>query len=207
MFQIFLLTLALASAAPRPPASTLGLPLTPQKTDYSCGPAALLSVLRYWGAFDGNEHHLFGPLGTTPKDGTMPDKLAEYAASRGLDARLTPNMTIPELRKALASGAPVILDIQAWQDEDLPFKPWQTDWDDGHYVVAAGIDDKNVYVMDPSVEERAFGYIPLAELLLRWHDYEEYDGKRVEHQRLGIVIRGKGKPAPAEAPKTTVRVR
>ena len=56
---------------------------------------------------------------------------------------------------------------------------WEARWEDGHYVVAVGLDDRNLYVMDPSVRG-SYGFIPRAELLRRWHDFEIVGGRRVD---------------------------
>src|SRR6185312_16233927 len=120
-----------SSSVPRLPADALALPLAPQETDFSCGAASLLSVLRYWRAFDGAEKDLYGVLGTTPADGTEPPKLVEAARRYGLRARWAENLEPADLRRALARGEAAILDIQAWPDK--PPKSWRDDWDDGHY--------------------------------------------------------------------------
>ena len=41
------------------PQQALGVPLSRQQTTYSCGPAALRSVLKYFGVFDGPEQALY----------------------------------------------------------------------------------------------------------------------------------------------------
>src|SRR5580704_12187479 len=64
---------------PRLPPGFRAVPLTRQRTGYSCGPAALLGALRYWGVFDGREQDLYALLETTKKDGTESPKLAEGA--------------------------------------------------------------------------------------------------------------------------------
>jgi predicted double-glycine peptidase len=103
---------------------------------------------------------------------------AQFAA---LKARLaTQDATdLAALRRDLGAGKTVILDIEAWQDVDSDWSkliPWQTDWDDGHYVVLAGMTDQAVFVMDPS-SDAGYGYIPLPEFLTRWHDTDTQKGK------------------------------
>jgi predicted double-glycine peptidase len=160
-----------------------------QRTDYSCGPAALLSILKYWRAFDGDETALYGPLETDPKHGTEPAKLREVARRYGLRAEMRQGMVVGDLRRALAAGESVILVIQAWREGPSARLPWRDVWDDGHYVVLAALDEANAYFMDPSTPG-AYAYIPLAELPERWHDYEDRHGPVERFHRLGLRIRG-----------------
>src|SRR5205823_4615259 len=76
-----------------------------------------------------------------------------------------------------------------WQDKThvRDFKPWATDWDDGHWVVAVGYDKNNLYFMDPSTAGR-YTYIPKAQFLERWHDIMGKDNKHVQH--ISIFIKG-----------------
>jgi predicted double-glycine peptidase len=171
------------------PPGTLGLPMVRQQTGYSCGPASLLSVLKYWLAFDGAEQDLYHVLGTTKRNGTHPKRIAEGAKKFFLDAEFRTSLTIDDLRAAFGTGATVIVDYQAWGDYN-PFPPkWANVWEDGHYSVVMGMDESNLFLMDPSVDD-AYGYLPIAEFEERWHDYETEHGKRVEYSHEAIVIKG-----------------
>ncbi len=191
------------------PASDLGIvkapvPIISQATSHSCGAAALMAALLYFGVFDGPESELHGPLAVTPEQGTHPDNIVAVARARGLTAELRTGLTLAAIERALAQGAVVILAVQAWLEEsDRDAGGWEAQWEDGHYVVAVGLDDRNLYVMDPSVRG-SYGFIPRAELLRRWHDFEIVGGRRVEYDRLGIVLRGK--PAFRRFPEAPVRV-
>lgn len=188
------------SGLPEPsmPADYLPLPITTQETNYSCGAASALSVLRYWQAYDGDERSLYELLGTKPQDGTPPESIARGLRQLGLRAELREGMTIGDLRAALRRGDSVILDIQAWrEDEDTP---WSERWQDGHYVALVGMDEHYAYLMDPSTPDR-YAYVPLPELLERWHDYEDRDGPPRRYYQLGIVVRGtRPLPRPADPP-------
>jgi predicted double-glycine peptidase len=177
---------------PKLPKDALPVPLVEQDTDYSCGAAALLAVLRYWQAQPTTcEEDLYGPLNTTPEDGTDPVHIEAVARAHGLDAAYRTELELDDLRQALGDGDTVILDLQAWRDDDTG--DWATDWDDGHYVVLIGMDDTYVYVEDPS-SEGVYGWIPLDDLPDRWHD-EDHDVRAVHP---AIVISGShAVPAPA----------
>lgn len=188
-------------AAKPPNAIKLAVPIVSQASSYSCGPAVLLSTLLYFGAFDGPETELYGELGVTPEQGTHPDRIVASARRHGLTAEKRTGTTLRDVQAAIDSGAVVILAIQAWRDE-VPEAAgggvrrtgaaqiaWDDVWDDGHYVIAVGLDDRALYVMDPSVRI-GYGYIPRDELRRRWHDFEVEAGRRIEYHQLAIVIRG-----------------
>ncbi|MCC7440604.1 MAG: C39 family peptidase [Bdellovibrionales bacterium] len=190
-------TLGAEAALPRLP-----LPLVRQANTWSCGAAALMSVLMYFVKFDGPETRLYPALGTNPDEGTHPLKIVEGARRYGLSAQLRQGLTLEDLEAALRRGSAVILDIQAWTE--TPEVAWEELWDDGHYVVLAGMDAGNVHVMDPSVAG-GYAYIPRDELPRRWHDYEVVNGEKVVYRNMGIEIRGQS-PAPAY-PFPPIRVR
>jgi predicted double-glycine peptidase len=186
---LFLFALS-ASAQPSLPPAYLQLPVVHQETSYGCGAASLLSALKYWQAYSGSERSLYPLLETTPKDGTEPAKLVEAARKLGLRAELKSHAGLRDLKKALARGETVILDIQAWSDKRVSGSAWRDEWEDGHYVVLVGMDHRNAYVMDPS-SDRGYGWLPLQELLVRWHDYEDRHGSREVNERLAILLSGK----------------
>ena len=149
------------------------VPIISQASSHSCGAAALMATLIYFGVFDGPESELHAPLAVTPEQGTHPDRIVAVARERGLTADKRTGLTLADVERALAQGAVVILAIQAWPEQShRDAGAWEASWEDGHYVVAVGLDDRNVYVMDPSVRG-SYGFIPRAELLRRWHDFEE----------------------------------
>lgn len=190
----------LPSCKTQPPSTFLPVPLVRQATDYSCGAASLLAILYYWRAYDGFESSLYARLGTTPKDGTRPDKIVAGARSFGLKAAMREGVTVCDLADALSQGQTVIVNFQAWRDSATASIPWDKDWEDGHFAVLVGIKAGRAYFMDPSTGG-ALAYVPLAELPARWHDYDMIDGKRRDWSRLAIFISGKTHvrtlPAPA----------
>jgi predicted double-glycine peptidase len=155
----------LARPPASPPPDALGVPLVRQETDFSCGPAALLAVLRYWGVDEGNEEHdLYGELHTTSVEGTEGGPMAAVARSRGLTAFAAAGAQRSDLEAALSEGGTVILNVQAPDPSDDP-----DDVDDGHFVVLMGADERGAYVMDPSLEG-AYGFLSWPALEQRWHD-------------------------------------
>jgi predicted double-glycine peptidase len=182
------------------------VPIVRQETGYSCGPAALLSVLKYWQVFNGKEQDLYERLSTTPENGTHPQKLKTVAREFGLNAEFYENLKIDDLKRFYDQKSIVIVDLQAWVAEG-PINWWST-WDDGHYVVLIGMDDTFAYFMDPSVDA-AYVYLPIDHLLARWHDYEdEFDagGKPYvrRYYQSAVVISGKN---PLSKPFVTKKLK
>lgn len=200
-----------AIATPKPPPlpeRVLAVPLVRQQADYSCGPAAMSAVLQYFGVWQGREQELYKILDTSTKDGTLPENLAVGARHFGLTATVEQQMTVQRLRALLGEGKTVILELQAWRAPDQPKKPWRDTWGDGHYVVLIGMDGEFAYCMDPSTEN-AYTYLPLGELVERWHDINEVrkDPAKQRDLQLGVVIGSKnGRPA-ISSPATRSLVR
>lgn len=172
----------------------LPVPLVRQAFPYSCGAAALLSILYYYGCHQGSESSLYAALAMTESDGTSPKHLVAAITQYGLTAEFRYDVTLADVRSALRRAEPVILAIQAWVSDPANVN-WSETWHEGHYVVAVGMDDQNVYLMDPSLAA-AYGYIPLDEFMDRWHDEAVIAGERVRYDRPAIFLGGE-KPAKA----------
>jgi uncharacterized protein len=193
-----LLTLAAATpglaAGPGAPTRMLrGLPDVMQANSYSCGVGVVQAVAQYYGVWGYHADHVV-KLGTTPEAGTHPARIVAYLRGLGLDARLVEGLTPRDLRRYVDAGVPVIIDYQAWNEAARP--DYTRAWEDGHYSVVVGYNQGHFFIEDPSLLG-TLGWLTDAELLARWRDYEVEHGKRREYQRMGIVVKGKAKPAPA----------
>ena len=162
-----------------------------QGTTYSCGTACVQAILNYYG-IDKREDALIKQLGTTEDDGTSPEQIIAGLKSYGLTATMKEHSTLDDLRENLRNKIPTIVDIQAWL-EDYPPRDWSTNWEDGHYVIVIGMDDTNVYFEDPSLLGTS-GYLPHAEFIARWHDYEGdppcCDANDKTYTHLSISVKG-----------------
>jgi predicted double-glycine peptidase len=147
------------------------VPLARQATDYTCGIASLQSVLGYYG-FDKRQDILAKDCKSNRMNGTDYKNMIRCAESYGLVLTSKTGMTLEELKSLVDESVPVILAIQAWREDRE--SSWEDDWEDGHYVVAIGYDDANVYFMDPAMLGN-YTYIPVGEFLSRWHDKERRD--------------------------------
>jgi predicted double-glycine peptidase len=170
-------------------------PIVGQVVNFSCGSAALMSCLLYWlgdGTPVNSESELWGALNIDPDSGAEPEAIASVARDLGLDAVPVLELTIEDLRECLEEGITCILCLQAWKERQVDYL---YDYEDGHYVVLVGMDNKNAYVMDPWLKD-SYGFIPLGQLDTRWHN-PDTEGFPQEH--MAVLIRGeKPHPGPAE---------
>ena len=155
------------------------VPLVRQATEFTCGPAAVESVAFYFGK-EYNESQLAAALNTNSKVGTFWGDIVSWGQKTGFKVAQYHGMTLADLQKQLESGLPVICLIQAWPEKPVDLA---SDWNDGHYVVAVGYDDKNVYFMDPWTQGH-YTFIENQEFLNRWHDRQ----REAQIVHLGIVL-------------------
>ncbi len=172
------------------PPGLIRVPLARQAQNYTCGVAALQSILGYHRE-DIRQDVLAKKLKADPQEGTHYQQIEKYARKDGFTVADYREMTLADLEGLLDAGNPVICLIQAWAKSGTDYA---TDWKDGHYVVAVGYDSANVYFMDPSTLGD-FTYIPVDQFLARWHDKDTTSGKKLV--RFGIVLQ---KPGPLYDP-------
>jgi ABC-type bacteriocin/lantibiotic exporter with double-glycine peptidase domain len=125
-----------------------------------CGPAALTSVLKYWGV-DTDQKTVGKAVFDTNLQATNGADMMLYARKKGFSA-YSWNSSMLDLKSKLALGVPVIV----LQDSAINDKS-------GHYRVATGFDDaaKVVYVNDPyEPENKAMDYTTF-ETLWQRHGY------------------------------------
>lgn len=155
-----------------------------QQHNYDCGAAALKSIAKFYGVPLDKERDFIKLCDTGKRKGTHPENIVGAARALGLRATLYNHMTVGQLKGLLDQKVPVICAIQAYGD---PQDYSDEHPKDGHYVIAVGYDQENIYFEDPSIKGSR-GYIPISEFVQRWHDEESYKGGR--QIRMGIVIQG-----------------
>ncbi len=160
------------------PHKIIKVPLIRQAHDFTCGVACTESIIRYMGySFDAGEDRLIKKLKTSIISGTDNSYIAKFLNSITINdgeaspLKATPkaNLSISELTEYLDNDQPVICIIQAWGGEN---KDWYTKNDNGHYVIAIGYDEQNIYFMDP-LTSNAYTYISKEDFDIRWHDIDE----------------------------------
>lgn len=166
----------------------INVPNIPQHDDFSCGAAVMASVISYYGLAEGDpadiEKNCIKVCKTTTEEGTSFENLENAARTFGLRVVASAKeMTLEALKGYLDSKYPVICAIQAWGEDH--HRDYAKD-ESGHYVVAIGYDDANIYFQDPVIEHSR-GYMPFSVFEKRWHDQEE-TGPRYNH--WGLVLTG-----------------
>jgi predicted double-glycine peptidase len=182
------------------PLNLVKVPVVTQRAGFSCGPAATLSLLRYWHPSDYasiEEGALYTPLETTDARGTEPEPIAALLRRSGLQAEYRyGDVTVADLERAVDEREPPIVDLQAWTDHAAPYRET---WDAGHYVVMVGYDRERLFFADPStMSQNGYVFLPRSELDERWHDLAGVSDERVE--RMAIFVRGAAPPVIDGAP-------
>jgi len=118
---------------PNPYYVSLGVKGYQQTTDYTCGPAVVMSLLRWYNILGDNEMNhdtemrIAKEMGTSDLEakhpGTSPQLIVNWLQNNGFDAKLGYNGTVEMLRENLAQGIPTLVE-------------W-IDWG-GHWVVVTG---------------------------------------------------------------------
>jgi uncharacterized protein len=139
-----------------------------QGTSYTCGISCAQAILNYYG-IDKREDLLANQFGSTEESGTSPDQLVSGLNSYGLTVTIKENSSLDDLKANINSDIPTMVAIQAWLDT-YPPSDWSSNWEDGHWVIVTGMDDRNIYFEDPSLLGSR-GWITHEEFLSRWHDY------------------------------------
>lgn len=122
-----------------------GVPFYPQD-EYMCGPAALASVIGFYGA-SGSMDSVAREVYSARLKGTLPMDLLIYAKEKGFEAKYFRG-GMDALRESLVRKEPLILFLNLGYD----FYPV------GHYVVAVGMDEasKVVYAHSGMKEHERF---------------------------------------------------
>ena len=118
----------------------LDVPHYLQSDDSTCGPASLRMVMSFYG-LDLSEEDLAGACGHSYELGCKSEDMACAARELGFEVLLKNNSTIDELSRLVNAGVPVIVD---WFCGDPP---------EGHSSVVIGVSEKNIYILDPYLEE------------------------------------------------------
>lgn len=196
-----------SSSVAQLPVNLVPVPVVTQRSNFSCGPAAALALLRFWrpDAYDAVEEvALYAPLETTDARGTEPEPIAELLRKSGLEAKYRyGDVTVNDLERAVDAGEPPIVDLQAWTDHPIPYRDT---WDAGHYVVMVGYDDERLFFADPStMTPHGYVFLPRAELDERWHDLAGLSDLPVE--RMAIFVRGHSpRRQPVPPPPSAVKL-
>lgn len=190
------------------PEKLMNLPICRQTKSYTDGAACVLSVMRYAKYdFDICESDLAAALAADEDAGVLSSHIVSYLNSVKykteedpfFNASLRNSMTLSDLKAEIDQGHPVICAIQAWNwDEDEEYSmelDYTNEWECGHWAVAVGYNDNNIFFMDPSTSAN-YTYIPNDKMMERWHDYEKINGEPKDLIQAGIVVEIRGSETP-----------
>ncbi len=176
---------------------------TRQSTEYSCGAAALQAVLHYWGR-DLEEEELMHLLHTSPETGTYVGDIARVARGLGMSAEVKENLSLTDLHESLKKGVPVIVCGQAWRSREDSDTSVREDWEDGHYVVVLGMDERYIYYQDPFIK-RGKVFVSHQMFEQSWHNVRGKTSSDTKKQfHLGVFI--SGDPAARHHPLGSLEV-
>lgn len=118
----------------------LKVPYYKQHRDYTCGPAVLRMIFRYFGKTY-NENELAKELKAEPLLGVRHRHLIRVARHNGFYSYVNHGSNLEELAYFLRLGLPSIVRLSA--------RLGGSDKDEGHYAVVVGVTKKAVYLHDP----------------------------------------------------------
>jgi predicted double-glycine peptidase len=168
----------------------LDFPQTRQSREYTCGAAALQSILYYYGV-EYREDKLVKLLKTSRIRGTNPVNIVKLCVKLGFEVEEKSQMEIEDIILCLKKGVPVLVVFQAWnyskndKKDKKKTNKYVNSWVDGHYAVIIGVRKDELVFMDPAMLHR--GHLKVDEFIRRWHDE---DGDGVRYDRYGIIIHG-----------------
>ena len=98
-----------------------------QTTEYSCGPASVLTLLRYYGK-SGDEMIIAKEMGTSTTCGTTPEQMSSWLGQHGFTASWNENGNLDTLTNNLKKQVPTLIEWSDWG---------------GHWVLVVGYDTRN----------------------------------------------------------------
>lgn len=140
----------------------LHVPFVKQKDDF-CGPAALSSVLKYYGV-EKSQEDIAKSVYIPKLKGALITDLEKYAKDQGFKTELFQGSLL-DIKRFIDEGKPVILLV------DLGFL-WISI---PHYIVVVGYDEKYVYANTGYEEKKAF-------------DYKDLDREWSKMGRVALVV-------------------
>lgn len=165
----------------------------PQNEACFCGPAVAVSLLRFSVGMEVSQEEVIEAAGLTLEEvgrkekdvgGVSPDRLKrameKLAPSVVVLAKLEAGLD--DLRTATDAGFPVIVVWQTTDEDNVAPPPDDEDW--GHYSIVVEVEDKYVYISDPSGDQEKIREIKKSFFEERWWDRNE----GVDYPQLMMVV-------------------
>jgi ABC-type bacteriocin/lantibiotic exporter with double-glycine peptidase domain len=156
-----------------------------QTFDFDCGAKALQMVMAYYG-IEVREDELIDVLGTGV-DGTAVSDMVLVAQRHGFQVKAACGWTLPEVKRTVNGGDPVIVLLQAWTDRYMTIEAWRNDYEDGHYAIVIGFEKRVILFEDPASFRRT--WLSERDFMARWHDRDTKTNEILEH--FGMVLMGR----------------
>jgi predicted double-glycine peptidase len=156
-----------------------------QASDFDCGAQALQTVMAYYGV-EVRRDRLIRELGTG-QHGTDVRAMVAFARKKGFQVETGEGWTLDDVKGHVDQGHPVIVLVQAWSDRYMTLKEWRTNYEDGHYAIVIGYNDKAVFFEDSAAFYRT--WLNNGEFQARWHDMDPATGRKLE--QFGMVLLGR----------------
>jgi ABC-type bacteriocin/lantibiotic exporter with double-glycine peptidase domain len=163
----------------------IDLPTGRQTFDFDCGAKALQIVMAYYGV-DVREDELLGEL-QCDQHGTPLGNMIYVAQKYGFQVTAGNGVLLDTVKQYLDQKHPVIVVVQAWAQRYMTLEDWKVDYDDGHYVIVIGYDDRIIIFEDPASFRKT--WMTEEEFLVRWHDIDPRTQQKFEH--FAMVLLGK----------------
>jgi ABC-type bacteriocin/lantibiotic exporter with double-glycine peptidase domain len=163
----------------------IDLPTGRQTFDFDCGAKALQIVMAYYGV-DVREDELLQEL-QCDQHGTPLENMIYVAEKYGFQVAASNGVSLDTVKQYLDAKHPVIVVVQAWAQRYMTLEDWKVDYDDGHYVIVIGYDDRIIIFEDPASFRRT--WMTEEEFLVRWHDIDPRTQQKFEH--FAMVLLGK----------------
>jgi ABC-type bacteriocin/lantibiotic exporter with double-glycine peptidase domain len=106
-----------------------------QTKDYTCGPAVVLSLLRFYGR-NGEEMTLAKAMNTNDKIGTTPENMARWLQNNGFIVNWGEHGNLKMIQENLSKNIPTLIEWSDWG---------------GHWAIAVGYDTRNTPSIDDDV--------------------------------------------------------
>lgn len=106
-----------------------------QTTEYSCGPAAVLSLLHHYER-SGDELTIAGEMRTSTLTGTTPEQMSNWLNNNGFQASWHEEGSLEMIRENLANKVPTLVEWSDWG---------------GHWVLVVGYDTRNTVSISDDV--------------------------------------------------------
>lgn len=119
--------LDITNGSSRPGLTLLDVDSYQQTTEYTCGPASVVTLLSYYGRV-ADEMTIAGEMGTSTTAGTNPEQMTTWLDNHGFEASWHENGNLDTLTGRLTRNVPTLVEWSDWG---------------GHWVLVIGYDTRD----------------------------------------------------------------